>query len=344
MAGEKPRHGCPGDSPILRSRGRHLHSPRAPMKLRNTPEGVIAEDRQRGRWVALPQERDMLDAPRRRRGGPDRRPKRDRSRATRRSPTPAPPGCPSRRARCAPSCSGSRTTIASAGCWSSTSSRRPVAKAVAGFERVTGRTFPKLKPNKRFYETPAFYVANHAAVLADGEEMWWPRHTKYLDFELELAFVLAQPLADATPAEAARGGRRLVRPQRLERPRRPGRGRCATNIFGPVGEVEDLRQLDRLRRAHRRRAARLAGGDRAGAGRRRGLVRGRRRPAPPTTSARCSPTPRPASGSSPATSISTGTMPGCCGLELDRWIRPGQTVELEIDGIGTLSNRIGARR
>ena len=31
-----------------------------------------------------------------------------------------------------------------------------------------------------------------------------------------------------------------------------------------------------------------------------------------------------------------------CGLELDRWIRPGQTVELEIDGIGTLANTIEA--
>ena len=44
----------------------------------------------------------------------------------------------------------------------------------------------------------------------------------------------------------------------------------------------------------------------------------------------------------PGDVISTGTMPGCCGLELGRWIRPGQTVELEIDGIGTLSNRIAA--
>jgi 2-keto-4-pentenoate hydratase/2-oxohepta-3-ene-1,7-dioic acid hydratase in catechol pathway len=40
--------------------------------------------------------------------------------------------------------------------------------------------------------------------------------------------------------------------------------------------------------------------------------------------------------------ISTGTMPGCCGLELERWIRPGQTVQLEIDGIGTLTNQISA--
>jgi 2-keto-4-pentenoate hydratase/2-oxohepta-3-ene-1,7-dioic acid hydratase in catechol pathway len=40
--------------------------------------------------------------------------------------------------------------------------------------------------------------------------------------------------------------------------------------------------------------------------------------------------------------ISTGTMPSCCGLELDRWIKPGQTVELEIDGIGTVANKLSA--
>lgn len=40
--------------------------------------------------------------------------------------------------------------------------------------------------------------------------------------------------------------------------------------------------------------------------------------------------------------ISTGTMPGCCGLEQDRWIRVGQEIELEIDGVGTLTNVIRA--
>jgi hypothetical protein len=35
-------------------------------------------------------------------------------------------------------------------------------------------------------------------------------------------------------------------------------------------------------------------------------------------------------------------MPGCCGLEIDRWIKSGQTVELEIDGIGTVGT--GSRR
>jgi 2-keto-4-pentenoate hydratase/2-oxohepta-3-ene-1,7-dioic acid hydratase in catechol pathway len=42
----------------------------------------------------------------------------------------------------------------------------------------------------------------------------------------------------------------------------------------------------------------------------------------------------------PGDVISTGTMPGCCGLELNRWIKLGRTVELEIDGIGTVANTI----
>jgi 2-keto-4-pentenoate hydratase/2-oxohepta-3-ene-1,7-dioic acid hydratase in catechol pathway len=35
----------------------------------------------------------------------------------------------------------------------------------------------------------------------------------------------------------------------------------------------------------------------------------------------------------------SGTVSGCCGLELDRWIKKGDVVELEIEGIGILRNR-----
>jgi hypothetical protein len=38
--------------------------------------------------------------------------------------------------------------------------------------------------------------------------------------------------------------------------------------------------------------------------------------------------------------ISTATMPSRSGLELDRWIKPGQTVELEFDGLGAVTNAI----
>ena len=214
----------------------------------------------------------------------------------------------------------------------------PAAKAVAGYERVTGRTFPKLKPNKRFYETPSFYMANHAALLADGEEMWWPSHTEFLDFELELAFVLAKPLADATPAEAAEavGGWFVLndwsaRDVQAEDARE--------NIFGPVvksktfansigADVITADELPDWQAATGR--VRVDGevwceGGTAGAAHDIGAML-----AYASAGERLQ----------PGDVISTGTMPGCCGLELDRWIRPGQSVELEIDGIGTLTNHI----
>ena len=216
----------------------------------------------------------------------------------------------------------------------------PAARAVAGFERVTGRTFPKLKPNRRFYEAPTFYVANHAAVLGDGDPMWWPKHTEWLDFELELAFVLAKPLADATPREAADaiGGWFVLndwsaRDVQADDARR--------NVFGPVvksktfansigadvmttDEVPDwTRMTGRVRVDGELWCEGSTAGPQHGVGEMLAYA---------------------SAGEllEPGDVISTGTMPGCCGLELDRWIQPGQAVELAIDGIGTLTNEIDA--
>ena len=38
-----------------------------------------------------------------------------------------------------------------------------------------------------------------------------------------------------------------------------------------------------------------------------------------------------------------GTVGRGCGYELDRWIRPGDVVELEVSGIGVLRNVIGRK-
>jgi 2-keto-4-pentenoate hydratase/2-oxohepta-3-ene-1,7-dioic acid hydratase in catechol pathway len=216
----------------------------------------------------------------------------------------------------------------------------PAAKAVAGFERITGKTFPKLKPNARFREAPTFYVANHTSVLADGDEMWMPKHTKWLDFELELACVLVKPLVDATPEEAldAVGGWFILndwsaRDVQADDARR--------NIFGPVIKAKTF--------ANSIGADVITADDlpdwTAATGRVR--VDGEQWCQGATAN------PQHTLGAMLAYAsagerldagdvISTGTMPGCCGLELDRWIKPGNVVELEIDGIGTLTNRLSA--
>ena len=214
----------------------------------------------------------------------------------------------------------------------------PVARVVDGFERVTGKTFPKLKPNGRFYETPTFYVANHAAMVGDGDPMWWPSHTEWLDFELELAFVLAKPLADAAPEDAAEaiGGWFVVNDWSA---RDVQADDARENVFGPVVKSktfansigcdvvtsDGIGDWTRVSGRVRVDGELWCEGSTAGPAHTLGEML-----AYASAGERLE----------PGDVVSTGTIPGCCGLEQDRWIQPGQTVELEIDGIGTLTNRI----
>ena len=46
----------------------------------------------------------------------------------------------------------------------------------------------------------------------------------------------------------------------------------------------------------------------------------------------------------PGELFASGTVGGCCGMEIDRWIKVGDVVELEVAGIGKLRNRIVATR
>jgi 2-keto-4-pentenoate hydratase/2-oxohepta-3-ene-1,7-dioic acid hydratase in catechol pathway len=45
----------------------------------------------------------------------------------------------------------------------------------------------------------------------------------------------------------------------------------------------------------------------------------------------------------PGEVFGSGTAAGGSGMELDRWLQPGDVVELEIEGIGVLRNRIGRK-
>ncbi len=216
----------------------------------------------------------------------------------------------------------------------------PQARAVATFERVTGRTFPKLKPNAAFWAAPPMYVGNHAAMLPDGREVWWPSYTRFLDFELELACVLAHPLSDATPEEArAAIGGWLVLNDWSARDVQAQDAR--TSVFGPVVKSKTF--------------ANSIGADvltadalpdwKAVTG--RVLVDGELWCEGSTADAAWDIGDMLAHASKgeyldAGDVVSTGTMPGCCGLELDRWVRAGQTVRMEIDGIGSLTTPISA--
>jgi 2-keto-4-pentenoate hydratase/2-oxohepta-3-ene-1,7-dioic acid hydratase in catechol pathway len=46
----------------------------------------------------------------------------------------------------------------------------------------------------------------------------------------------------------------------------------------------------------------------------------------------------------PTDVLGSGTFGGGCGLDLDKWLKPGQVVTLAVDGLGTLSNKVGKKR
>jgi 2-keto-4-pentenoate hydratase/2-oxohepta-3-ene-1,7-dioic acid hydratase in catechol pathway len=303
------------------------------MKLRLTPAGLIAQDADNDRWVLLPGERDMLAFLAK---SPDERAAAFAAASEPADPTTA--GLPFRPRSMRAFMLYESHVIASSRMLVKNFFPAPMWKAVSTFERVTGKTFPKLRPNDRFREAPTFYVANHTSVLADGQDMWWPSHTKFLDFELELACVLAKPIADATPEQAldAVGGWFVLndwsaRDVQADDARR--------NIFGPVVKSKtfansigcDVLTADALpdwTRATGR--VRVDGevwceGSAASPQHTLGAML-----------AYCSAGEKLDAGDV----LSMGTIPGCCGLELDRWIKPGQTVQLEIDQIGTLTNTI----
>jgi 2-keto-4-pentenoate hydratase/2-oxohepta-3-ene-1,7-dioic acid hydratase in catechol pathway len=45
----------------------------------------------------------------------------------------------------------------------------------------------------------------------------------------------------------------------------------------------------------------------------------------------------------PGDFLGSGTVEHGCGMELDRWIQPGDIIELEVEGIGILRNRVGEK-
>jgi len=72
---------------------------------------------------------------------------------------------------------------------------------VTAYEKVFKSPFPKLKPGKRFYEYPIYYLGNHLNFVSEGDSITIPSYTKELDYELELGAIITKPLKNASIEE-----------------------------------------------------------------------------------------------------------------------------------------------
>lgn len=191
-----------------------------------------------------------------------------------------------------------------------------------------------------WYAVPAYYKGLPDTVIGPNEEIPWPAYTDKLDHELELAAIIGRPGKDISAADALDhifgytiwNDMSARDTQARELP--IGMGPCkakdwdGSNVLGPCIVTADEINPHDVDLSVRINGNRW-GGDNTkamhhtfeemiayasqGLTLRAGEVLG------------------------------SGTATGGSGLELNRWLEPGDEIEMEASGIGVLTNRVGPR-
>jgi 2-keto-4-pentenoate hydratase/2-oxohepta-3-ene-1,7-dioic acid hydratase in catechol pathway len=202
-----------------------------------------------------------------------------------------------------------------------------------------GATRRGLEVPDYWYQAPVYYKGNHRAILGPDDECRWPAYTQALDFELEMAMIVGKRGRDigAEDAGAYIFGFSILNDfsardiQGLEMGAwlGPAKGKDFANALGPciitadeVGPDPDLEMVCRVN------------GDEWGRARSSDMHW------------RWSDMIAHVSRSEdiyPADVYGSGTPGGCCGLDQNRTLEPGDVVELEIEKIGVLRNPIGVK-
>ncbi|MCP3673215.1 MAG: fumarylacetoacetate hydrolase family protein [Gammaproteobacteria bacterium] len=205
------------------------------------------------------------------------------------------------------------------------------------YERVANKTFPKLKPEKRWYEYPIYYLGNHLTFVKDGSVIETPPYTKELDYELELGAVLCKPIRNASEEEAkdAIGGfvvfndfsARDVQADEMQCGFGPMKAKNFANSISNIVVTADeiLPNIDKLQVKVFINNALIMESD--------------------TRNMHYSLAEAVAYASweeqlFPGEFVGTGTVPGCTGIENGQMLNSGDSIRLEIKGIGTLENSV----
>jgi len=206
------------------------------------------------------------------------------------------------------------------------------AAALADYEARGVYTIPQV-----WYDVPVYYKANRFSFIGHEEDIIWPYYSNKLDFELEYACVLNDYVKDVSVEDApskifgytifndvsARDTQSIEMQAQLG----PSKGKDfdTGNILGPCIVTADSIDPDNMTMIARVNGEQWCRGNSgsaywsfaeviAHASRSETLV--------------------------PGECIGSGTVGGGCGLEHGRFLQPNDVVELEVEGIGILRNRI----
>lgn len=186
-----------------------------------------------------------------------------------------------------------------------------------------------------WYEFPSPYKGNPEAVVPPGAEVVWPDYDDQPDFELEIGAIVGKhgQNLDASQADEYIVGytifndfsAREIQMREMEAGLGPAKGKDFANGFGPY-----LVTADAFDPSDATAVVRINGDEWA-----RGNVGNMYHSFPSILEQAADEEPV-----NPGDVLGSGTVAGCCCFDMDRWIGYGDTVTLEVEGLGTLTHRI----
>lgn len=191
---------------------------------------------------------------------------------------------------------------------------------------------------EEWFNIPVYYTGNVEEIYGPDDVVPWPAYTEKLDYELELCAVIGKP-GRRIPVERAAEhivgytlyndwSARDIQMREMSVGIGPGMGKNFGSSIGPVIATADELDPDSIEMV-----ATIDGEEWS-----RGVL-GTMRFSFEEIIAWVSQE----QTLYPGDLLGSGTVGGGCGLELDRWIRPGSTVELSASGIGALRNQVGEK-
>lgn len=193
---------------------------------------------------------------------------------------------------------------------------------------------------QEWYSVPAYYKGLPETVIGPDDEIPWPTYTDKLDHELELAAVIGKAGRNIGAADALDHvfgytiwndmSARDIQTRELPVGMGPSKAKDwdGSNILGPCIATPDEIDVHDVQ-LHVRINGERWGGD-------------------TTANMHFSFADLIAYASQDLTLragevLGSGTATGGSGLELDRWLQPGDLIEMEAEGIGVLRNRVGPK-
>jgi len=202
---------------------------------------------------------------------------------------------------------------------------------IAATSKKRGQPIPP-----EWYKFPVYYKGNHRTIIGPDEALPWPLNTTKLDYELELACIIGRKGRDIPERQAGNYiagytimndfSARDIQFQEMACRLGPAKGKDFATALGPcLVTPEDIADLDALTMIARVNGEEWSKG-------RFGTIHW----SFPQMIAHVSRS----ETIYPGDVFGSGTVGGGCGLELDRYLKPGDIVELEIQSIGVLKTLI----